>query len=367
MKKIIQVGIPLLFASLCVSAFSAQFKEPVSTDAVVTSQPFKNGLGAAAQGEKTKEVYLMGLNLSDEQKQKLNKSGIPKVKLSGIPNPISLPASIDLGMSNVPVLDQGHHGTCVTFAVSAAVDALLSKGDYISQLCNLELGDYLSKAGFYPSGWDGSWGVIVLNQMTEFGIINKTNQQKNSCAGLTNYPAKEGAGKSMSLDEFKTMHEDLNTQLEWQPILSVAQRMGDDPIYKFDGEKVLNEVKASLASSAANKNNVRIAFGTFLPAAQCHARACARFHKASDTWAFTKAIQNTPETWYDAGHEMVIVGYDDKAIAIDNEGAKHQGLLTLRNSWGSDVGDGGNFYMSYDYFKRMVIEVSEIIRSPARE
>src|SRR5262245_38948069 len=33
-----------------------------------------------------------------------------------------LPANIELGMENVPVLDQGNHGTCVTFAVTATID-----------------------------------------------------------------------------------------------------------------------------------------------------------------------------------------------------------------------------------------------------
>ena len=69
-----------------------------------------------------------------------------------------LSSSIDLGMNNVPVLDQGSHGTCVTFATTAAVDAVLGKGDYVSQLCNLELGATLEQFGYYPSGWDGSFG-----------------------------------------------------------------------------------------------------------------------------------------------------------------------------------------------------------------
>ena len=68
----------------------------------------------------------------------------------------NLPKRILLGMNNVPVLDQGSHGTCVTFAITAAIDAALSKGDYISQLCQLELGTYLEPMGYSVSGWDGS-------------------------------------------------------------------------------------------------------------------------------------------------------------------------------------------------------------------
>lgn len=57
---------------------------------------------------------------------------------------------------------------------------------------------------------------------------------------------------------------------------------------------------------------------------------------------------------------MIITGYDDNAIAVDADGQPHHGLLTLRNSWGEAVGDHGNFYMSYDYFKILAIEVQRI-------
>lgn len=35
--------------------------------------------------------------------------------------------AVDIGMANVPVLDQGAYGTCVTFAATAALDARLKK------------------------------------------------------------------------------------------------------------------------------------------------------------------------------------------------------------------------------------------------
>ena len=57
---------------------------------------------------------------------------------------------------------------------------------------------------------------------------------------------------------------------------------------------------------------------------------------------------------------MVITGYDDDAIAKDSAGQEHQGLLTLRNSWGANAGNHGDFYMSYDYFKLLVVEAQRI-------
>jgi C1A family cysteine protease len=57
---------------------------------------------------------------------------------------------------------------------------------------------------------------------------------------------------------------------------------------------------------------------------------------------------------------MIITGYDNNATAIDTQGRVHKGLLTLRNSWGNKVGDQGDFYMSYDYFKALALEVQRI-------
>ena len=68
------------------------------------------------------------LEQSDPQTQNLNND---------------LPNKVQLGMANVPVLDQGIHGSCAVFAVTAALDAALKRGDHVSQLCLLQLGNYL--------------------------------------------------------------------------------------------------------------------------------------------------------------------------------------------------------------------------------
>ena len=90
-----------------------------------------------------------------------------------------LPTRVDLGMNSTPVFNQGAHGSCVTFALTAAFDAIIGKGDYISQLCSLELGDYLHrhKRSEY-SGWDGTISTIVLDQFAEYGFITKQYQQE---------------------------------------------------------------------------------------------------------------------------------------------------------------------------------------------
>ena len=75
-------------------------------------------------------VTLMRVSLSEKAKARFlsrlkeTTSGT-LAKLSG------LPPSVQLGMENVPVLNQGLHGSCVMFAVTAAMDAVIKKGDYV--------------------------------------------------------------------------------------------------------------------------------------------------------------------------------------------------------------------------------------------
>jgi hypothetical protein len=306
-----------------------------------------------------KEVYLTSVKLSNEEKQKL----LSYQDISSENVSMNLPSHVDLGMNNVPVLDQGRHGTCVTFSNSAAIDALLKKGDYISQLCNLELGDYLQKNGYLRSGWKGLTGPQFLDQVTRFGIINKDNQHTKSCAGVTEYPVNqpENKGTPMSLQDFKQLSETIQDQIYWKPILDTWSRLNNDPVNPaYNGNATLLTVKRHLAmSNTGHIKDRRLTFGVYLTKGYCKAGACGSYHNKYDTWVLTKSISDDKAPLL-AGHQMIIFGYDDNAVVMDNEGGKHKGTLLLRNSWGDDVGDHGNYYMTYDYFKKFVHEIQVI-------
>ena len=109
------------------------------------------------------------------------------------------PNSVQLGMGNVPVLDQGMHGTCVTFADSAAIDAVLNQGDYISQLCILQLTNFLN-----TSAWNESRGQQIFDLIAKYGVINYLKQKKYGCGGLTEYPTyiETTPSSSISVDEY---------------------------------------------------------------------------------------------------------------------------------------------------------------------
>lgn len=338
------------------------FGAPIQANAVVTKS---NVMGYGLQSNlpmqpQYRTVFLMNIPLTREQKNTLQTFTEDNTSYSSPTQKSSLPSHVELGMNEVPVLDQGQHGACVTFANTGALDALIAKGDYISQLCSLELGDYLEKLSYLPSGWDGTFGPESLGRLMEFGVVSMTNQTKQSCAGVTAYPGGDMAnlGKPMSLDENAKISEGINYDYYWYPLISSTERFAWSSKNTEAPNNLLLNVKQVLASPNA-KQTLRLTFGALLPVEYCSAGACAKYHKPDDTWAITKAIKNAKDPEF-GGHEMIITGYNDNATAIDNEGTKHTGLLILRNSWSDKHGDNGDFYMTYDFFKQYVMEVQVV-------
>ena len=246
----------------------------------------------------------------------------------------------------------------MTFASTAAIDAALGQGDYVSQLCQLQLGNYLAANGYNASGWDGSLGRYVLSQMESYGVVSKEQQKTVGCGGLTQYPAKGQPIPSsyMNPEEYHQLSESINEQISWSPILDIFTAMD-----RVDTNKTLNDVKQAL------KEKDRVTFGVLLLDFDLGMMGAVGTHNSNfDTWVLTPEIARDVYLRPNfGGHEMVITGYDDDAVATDDQGRHHKGLFTLRNSWGDKIGDKGNFYMSYDYFKVLVIEAQRIRSMPA--
>lgn len=347
----------LLSIALSTNLFAQDLKI-VGTITQTLKAPQNKSLNTKAEQQ---DIKLLKMQLSPNAIQTLNKRSIATInKSNALISPSHLPQKIELGMNNVPVLNQGSFGSCVTFATTAAVDAALNKGDYISQLCQLQLGMYLEQNGYAPSGWDGSFGRLALSQMEHFGIVSKEKQKAIGCGGLTEYPKSEQPGPetAMPLEKFHELSEDLNEKtVLFSPILDIYQAIME----RTDTNKTINEIKAAL-----NEND-RVTFAVLLLDFDLGTMGAIGTHNSKfDTWVLTPEIAR--DIYLNplfGGHEMVITGYDDDAIAIDDQGRQHKGLFTLRNSWGEQYGDKGNFYMSYDYFKVLVIEAQRIRNLPS--
>lgn len=263
-------------------------------------------------------------------------------------SPSLLPRSVQLGMNNIPALDQGRHGTCVTFAVTAAIDASLNRGQYTSQLCLLRFGQYLERTNWVPSGWDGlSASILLLDRINQNGLISLENQERYGCGGVYVYPLEtETPSGEMSKKIYDQYREMLSKdKIIWSFLWS---KYG----FLFETDTV---EKTKLALSQGN----RVLVAIILPRVYLGvAGATGQHHVPDDTWLLTSEIENGISKKM-AGHGMIVTGYDDKAYAVDRNGHTHRGLFTLRSSWGP-VADEGDFYMSYDYFDALTIEAIQI-------
>ena len=106
----------------------------------------------------------------------------------------------------------------------------------------------------------------------------------------------------------------------------------------------------------------RVTFGMLLDDNMGEAGALAKFRRNYDSWVLTsELVKKIKKGGLKAGHEMIIIGYDDQATAWTKDGQASKGLFLVRNSWGKNAGDGGNFYISYEYFKALCDEAQAII------
>jgi len=229
-------------------------------------------------------------------------------------------SAIDVGMNGVPVLDQGEDGTCVTFASTAALDALT--GIDISQQCSLSLDLYMGN-----SYWDGAfYPSEIIDPLKKYGVV-----ERYACPYM--YPDPSQTIDPMQYVQFA------------HPEASEVVRSMQYSYYKSPN---LDVVKSSLRGG----HRVLMAFyldSTHQQAVQGFDVTINGFKKMGGLYACKQ--QRSPDycVQSNAGHEVLIIGFDDQ-----------QELLKIRNSWGPYFGDGGNYYMTYTFFKQMGVDLTVV-------
>lgn len=309
--------------------------------------------GVQIQGEKSitlpsskKVVKLQSLNLNEDYKNKVIKK-LTKLKKKALYNyKANLQISnknkisnkrlkhfqVDLGMANVPVLDQGPHGTCATFATTAAIDAYKYSGDYISQQCLLEIGNYEEEKSFgdISSGWDGALYSEILDRINKYGIIDK-----QTCPHEYASPEYKLSPNEYHQYSFNQWAHDFKWRVLTTP----------------DEDSILETASIDQVKESLNNGN-RVLIGTILILKFADGVPIANYHNG--LWDFPKNYNikdfiNDVKHLNFGGHAVIITGYDDKLK-----------LFKIRNSWGEEQGDHGEFYMSYDYFEAMNIDSIEL-------
>jgi hypothetical protein len=346
MKRILLIGLSLLSSSI-------MYAQGIEMDGVAKVEVTPND---QASDHEPLIFELPRYKLSPQAHQSL-KQKLKDYQLNGSSYAIQttdLPRHVTVSMQGMPVLNQGRHGSCVTFAITAAIDATIGTGDYISQLCNLELGSQLAIDGKQPlSGWNGNYASLVLKQIDQFGVLSQNYQQFHGCAGVKEYPLNDEAdrGNPMSEAEFTSHSVDIGQLYSWEVLFFNEGWLLPNP----DMNTLLSKVKQELAKGHL------LTFGVFLDVKFGQAGAMGQYHVPNDTWMLTPELimdeMNNPEN---AGHDMVITGYDDEATVVDAKGNINKGIFFLRNSWSTRAGDKGNYYVSYDYFKYLTQEVHVI-------
>jgi len=358
MKFILNCVSVLMLSSMAFAAPDVSYEGTITQ--VIARSP-SNALNKPyLKASAPKSVTVLKVNLSDKVKKTIQKNASHALSFKSAAS--KLPSNIQLGMNNVPVLDQGYHGTCATFALTAALDALRGEGDYYSQLCNLSLGQYLANNGYAPGGWDGQYPAGLLARVEEFGLVSKANQREHGCGGMTEYPVNQSfdsGNPTMSPEDFHAISEPgyFSNMSAWSSIFDLMKWISKE----IPSDQILEKTKASLYYGN------RIVISMLLPI-QDDLGLSGQHHVPNDTWLLTGPLeQEIKFFWLEhssmwGGHAMVITGYDDNAVVVDKDGNTHKGLFTLRNSWGSDIGDSGNFYMSYDYFSTLTIGLDELLK-----
>lgn len=352
MSKCMKMKSSVLATMLVAGTFSAASFAVVPSLQVQGAMPVQLKLNNG----KTKIIRLMNISLSSEAIKKIThtlNTPLPHGMVMGV----SVPAKSYVGMNGQPVLDQGQWGSCATFSSTAAVNAtynLLGEAR-VSQLCNLQVGRTIDALPGSDGGWQGSFGYLVLGQINKYGFMNLDSQHKVGCGGLKEYPTYGGDnGQPMSIENFTSMHQMTFTANDWAPIV------------KYDGNfEPLNPDKAAAALKnvkLALRKGYRVVFGSILDPYVGQAGAVGEYKDISqDTWVMTDKIKHDIALGAMAGHEIIIDGYDDNACATYTDSKwktqKQCGLLRIRNSWGPLAGYKGDYFMSYDHFKGMAIEV----------
>ncbi len=329
-----------------------------------------------------KEIHLKNITLSPDERQQLlsRLDNLQKQRSYSRDNMVapfvlatapSLPVSVALGMNGVPVLDQGPYGTCATFATTAALDAIgafpvdakSGQKDYISQTCFLQVSRFDNNdPGIWSGGGDAYY---IANSIQHNGVILDSYERDHGCGGLYNYPLIESSarllGSAFPMSEYV---RDSDKQFSG---LIVKQLQGDNR-----PNTLLLKVKQILA----NQNRVVVSFFTS-PVTVGNPGVygyCQTFNNAIITDPSQSIIDRNPDSFVltsevmqkirnsgvSGGHAMIATGYDDNGVILDSDGHEHRGVLMFRNSWGPDVGDHGDFYMSYEYFETLATEAIDL-------
>lgn len=219
----------------------------------------------------------------------------------------ALPPKVDLRQWCSPVPNQGNIGSCTAHSAMGMVEYFQNKiyGKFIpgSRLFQYKMTRYMLK-------WTGDTGAFLrtaMGALVLFGVAPESY-----------WPYKE---------------TDYDVMPPWE-VGMLAQSFQALKYYRLDppgssSADILQKVKACLAT----QQPAMFGFTVYKSIAKVGANGLLPFPAAREAT--------------DGGHAVLAVGYDDTIVTNVGKGA-----IIVKNSWGKAWGEGGYFYMPYEYITR---------------
>lgn len=215
----------------------------------------------------------------------------------------SLPAQVDLSGYLPPVNTQGEIGSCSAWSTVYYAKTLLENRD---------------------RGWGADESHEIFSPLYTYNQITRGRNEgtaivdhmemivNEGCATLATYPPTHELGVSPSR---AARDEAARYRAERYESLDRYDERTDTWSVDLDSIKIL----------LASGHPVVVGFSTY-----------------ENFDSYTGGVYTRTEGRQTGGHAMCVVGYDDS-----------RGILKIVNSWGSDWGDHGFFYLSYDLFPEL--------------
>ncbi len=231
-----------------------------------------------------------------------------------VDNPYTLPISVDNTNICSPIRDQGHLGSCVSFATVGILEYFenLNYNQYVDAS---EM--FVYKTLLQIEGYSCGSGAHINKAMRE---LKEKGAPKDEC-----YPYKD----SCPLD---TMNPECTTEaLDYRSNSYVNLEQG------ISGKQAIID---NIKSNVASKNAVIIGFKVYNGPYNDHGNGKGEFYVPC------------PNDSVRGGHSVLVIGYNDEKSIVNPTCPSENttGGFKIKNSWGTDWGLNGYGWLPYQYW-----------------